>query len=222
MNNKLPNPLKAVPRYGYIPFILVVVVNCIVFYVTRLLTANAPHYDISLPVDGWIPFVPEFIVIYILAIGQWVFVLALAAREGKDFYYKATAAEMSSKVFVFLIFLFLPTSMERGDIQGNDIFDWLTKLIYTLDAPNNLFPSIHCLDSWVCLRVVCKMKTAPKWFKWANAVFSVLVFASVVLVKQHLFLDIWAGILVGELGFLMVRFLHTERLLYKLVPKRFQ
>lgn len=213
---------KIVPKYGYIPFVLVIAVNCFVFYVTRFFTAGAPHYDVSICLDKWIPFVPEFIGIYILAIGQWVLVLALAAREGKDFYYKATAAEMSSKIFVFLIFLFLPTSMERGQIQGNDIFDLLTRLIYTLDAPNNLFPSIHCLDSWVCLRVVCKMRTAPKWFKIANAIFSVLVFASVVLVKQHLFLDILGGIFIGELGFLMVRLFHTEKLLYKIVPQKLQ
>ncbi len=207
---------KWIPRYAYIPFVLVIAVNCFVFYVTRLLTANAPHYDVSIFLDDWIPFVPEFILVYILAIGQWVAILALAAREGKDFYYKATAAEMSSKVFVFLIFLFLPTSMERGQIQGNDIFDQLTRMIYTLDAPNNLFPSIHCLDSWVCLRVVCKMKTAPRWLKIGNALFSLLVFASVVLVKQHLFVDILGGIFIGELGFLLVRCLHTEKILYKI------
>ncbi len=213
---------KIVPKYGYVPFILVIAVNCFVFYVTRLLTAAAPHYDVSIWLDKKIPFVPEFIVIYILAIGQWILILALAAREEKDFYFKATAAEMSSKIFVFLIFLFLPTSMERGDIQGTDIFDMLTQLIYTLDAPNNLFPSIHCLDSWVCLRVVCKMKTAPKWFKICNAIFSLLVFASVVLVKQHLFVDILGGIFIGELGFLMVRLFHTEKLLYKMIPQKLQ
>ncbi len=213
---------RLVPPYGYIPFLLVIGVNCFVFYVTRFLTAKAPHYDVSIPLDSQIPFVPEFIVIYILAIGQWVLVLALAAREGKDFYYRATGAELSSKLFVFFIFLFMPTSMTRGEIQGSDVFDILTQIIYTLDAPNNLFPSIHCLDSWVCLRVVFQMKTVPKWFRAANAVFSVLVFASVVLVKQHLFLDIWAGIAVAELGFWMVRYLHTERILYKLVPKGLQ
>ncbi len=213
---------KLVPQYGCIPFVLVIAVNCFVFYVTRLLTAGAPHYDVSIGLDDQIPFVPEFIVIYILAIGQWILVLALAAREGKDFYYKATAAEMSSKIFVFLIFLFLPTSMERGEIQGNDMFDMLTRLIYTLDAPNNLFPSIHCLDSWVCLRVVCRMKTAPKWFRICNAIFSLLVFASVVLVKQHLFVDILGGIVIGELGFWMVRQFHTEKLLYRIVPEKLQ
>ncbi len=211
-----------IPRYGYVPFVLVIAVNCFVFYVTRLITAHAPHYDVSIWLDDVIPFMPEFILVYILAIGQWVFVLALAAREGKDFYYKATAAEMSSKVFVFLIFLFLPTSMERGQIKGNDIFDMLTRMIYTLDAPNNLFPSIHCLDSWVCLRVVCRMKTVPKWLKICNAIFSLLVFVSVVLVKQHLFVDILGGIVIGELGFVMVRLLQTERILYKIVPKRLQ
>ncbi len=211
---------KIVPKYAYIPFALVILVNCFVFYFTRLLTANAVHYDVSIPLDARIPFVPEFILVYILAIFQWVFVLALAAWEGKDFYYKATAAEMSSKIFVFFIFLFLPTSMERGNITGSTVFDMLTRLIYTLDAPNNLFPSIHCLDSWVCMIVVFKMKAAPKWLKITNAIFSVLVFASVVLVKQHLFVDILGGIFIGELGFLMVRLFRAEKLLYKITPPR--
>lgn len=210
------------PTYSYLPFLLVVAVNCFVFYATRLVTRNATHFDISIWLDDRIPFCPEFIIIYILAIGQWILVLALASFEGRRFYYKATAAELSSKLFVFFVFLLMPTTMERGTIQGSDLFDQLTGIIYALDTPDNLFPSIHCLDSWVCLRVVCKQTRAPKWFKISNAVFSLLVFASVVLVKQHLFLDILGGIVVGELGFLMVRLFHTDQLLDALIPKKLQ
>ncbi len=213
---------KWMPKYGYVPFFMVIGVTFIVFYITRLLTAEAVHYDVSLPLDSRIPFAPQFIWVYVLAYVQWVLVLVLGAREGKDFYFRGTAAEMTGKSIAFFIFLFLPTCMTRGDIQGDGLSQMMTRLIYTLDEPNNLFPSLHCLDSWVCLRLVLQMKKVPKWFKMGNAIFSFLVFASVVLVKQHLFLDIWGGILVGELGFFIVRAFHTEKLLYKIIPQKLQ
>ncbi len=214
--------LSLVPKYGYAPLFLVIFTNCFVFYFSRIFTSNAFHYDVSIPLDDKIPFVPAFIVFYLLAFVQWLVTLALCARESKDFCYKAVGADVFSKLIVFLIFLVLPTSMTRGEIEGNGIFELLTKLIYTLDSPDNLFPSLHCLDSWVCLRVVFRMKKMPKWYKLSNAVMSLLIFASVVLVKQHLFLDIWGGIIVAELGFGMVRFFHVDRLLYKIIPKGLQ
>ena len=45
----------------------------------------------------------------------------------------------------------------------------------------------------------------PRWYKWVNFVFSLLVCASTVLVKQHVFVDIFAGIAVVELGLLLAR-----------------
>ena len=43
------------------------------------------------------------------------------------------------------------------------------------------------------------------WYKAFSGVFAVLVCASTVLVKQHVLLDIPAGILLAEFGLLMAR-----------------
>ncbi len=211
--------LSIIPKYGYIPFICIILSSCFVFYVTRFITANMYHYDISTSVDDAIPFVPAFISIYVLAYVQWAVVLFMAMKYDRDFYYRSAAAEIGAKIFIFLFFVFMPTDMVRGEITGTGFFDWLTRLMYTIDQPNNLFPSMHCLDSWLCLRIAFKMKGVPSWFKWGNAAFSFLVFASVVLVKQHLFLDIFGGIMVAELGILLVKYLHFEKILYRLTPK---
>ena len=46
--------------------------------------------------------------------------------------------------------------------------------------------------------------------------FSVLVFASVILVKQHVWPDIFGGIAAAELGLLLTRLLHLDRLFARL------
>ncbi len=213
---------KIIPKYTYIPFALCGTALVLAFYATRFFTTGGYHYDIATALDDKIPFIPGFIAIYVLAYVQWVFVLWLATRESRDTFFQACAADILGKLIAIPIFLLFPTAMVRPEITGSGFFEGLTKLIYTLDAPDNLFPSLHCFDSWLCLRYACSMKKAPGWFKWANGIFSVLVFASVVLVKQHLVLDILGGILLGEAAFGACKALRAERAMHRIVPKQWQ
>lgn len=213
---------KIFPKYTYIPFVLCCLFIALAFYATRPFTADGYHYDVSTALDGKIPFVPGFIWIYVLAYGQWVFSLWLASREGMGFYFEAVSAEILGKLLSMPIFLIFPTAMVRPEIVGNSPSEWMTGLIYAMDSPDNLFPSLHCLDSWLCLRLVWKMKKVPGWYKWANGIFSVLVFASVVLVKQHLAVDILGGIAVAEVAMAVRKAVRAERVLYRIVPKRWQ
>ena len=43
------------------------------------------------------------------------------------------------------------------------------------------------------------MKRVPRWYAPAMLVLTLLVFASTLLVKQHLFVDVLAGVAVAEL-----------------------
>ncbi len=210
---------KWIPRHTYGPFALIAATIALAFYVTRLFTTNGFHYDVSIPLDDKIPLVPEFIVVYILAYAQWVLVLLLASREGRDFYHRAASAELLGKLMAIPFFLFLPTRMLRPVIHGSGIFEELTKLIYFFDAPDNLFPSLHCMDSWFCLRLMVPMKKVPGWAKWVNGVFTLLVIASVVLVKQHLFVDIFGGIAVAEAALFLARRFRLHRVLDRIFPQ---
>lgn len=211
-----------IPKHTYIPLAMMAAFIVISYDVTRLFNSGSYHYNVAIPLDSRIPFIPAFVVVYVLAFAQWVITAVLAAREGKDFYFKASSSEIMAKLVAIPIFLVFPTIMVRPEIQGGGVFDWMTRFIYACDVPDNLFPSLHCLESWVCLRLVCAMKKVPSWYKWANAAFSLLVFASVVLVKQHLILDIPGGIVVAEIGFLLGKWLKTERIMYRIVPQRWQ
>ena len=54
-------------------------------------------------------------------------------------------------------------------------------------------------------------RKVPKWYKWVNFVFSLLVCASTVLVKQHVVVDIFAGIAVAEAGLLLSRLYYDRK-----------
>ncbi len=213
--------LSPIPKYARLPLLAALIFNCAVFWPTRLLTRGAIHYDLSVGLDRALPFVPAFIVIYVLAFVQWLVGYVVICRESPGRCYKVMSGEMIAKLACLVFFLALPTSMVRPEVTGTDLFSRFTGLIYALDTPDNLFPSIHCLESWLCFRGTLGAKSIPRWYKAAMLVFTLLVFAAVVLVKQHLVLDILGGVAVAELGQLLAARFQTGRALRRLNARFF-
>lgn len=189
------------PKYVRLPLLLVVLVNMVVYYVpSRLLATEGPRYDLSIGLDALLPCVPFFLLFYVLAYVQWIGSHILHSRDSVQLCYRMAMADIVSKMICLLFFLFLPTQITRPEIVGNGIFEWGTRFIYTIDAPVNLFPSIHCLESWLCFRSAMMLQKKNAWYITAQGVLALLVFASTALIKQHFVLDIPAGILVCEIG----------------------
>lgn len=211
---------KIIPKYARMPLLVMLIFNCAVFWLTRPLTAGSYHYDLSIGADARVPFVPAFIVIYILAYVQWIVGYIVIVRDSEALCYRVISGEMLSKLLCGVLFLALPTSMVRPVVTGTDLFSRLTRLIYSLDTPDNLFPSIHCVESWLCFRGAVRAEKVGRTYKLFQLVFTLLVFASVVLVKQHLLLDIVSGVLAAELGQLLAPALRADALL-KRANRRF-
>lgn len=206
-------------KYWFIPVLTLIVMNSVAYTGTKLLTDSGNHYDIALAVDSQIPFIPAFIIIYILSYLQWIFGFGLIAAESKEVCYRVISSEVISKIICMIIFIVFPTIMTRPEITNGGVFEWITKLIYSLDTPTTLFPSVHCLESWILFRTAHKITRHKKWLIPAWFVFALLVFASVLFVKQHLILDIPAAIIVGEIGLFLGKKLRSERIFEKLNQK---
>ena len=86
-------------------------------------------------------------------------------------------------------------------MNGTGFCEWLVRFIYQMDAPVNLFPSIHCLESWCAIHAAFAMKKMPKWYRLVTVVMSLGVFASTLFIKQHVILDMFGGIAVFEIGY---------------------
>ena len=189
-----------VPPYTRIPLISMLCVHALAYYVTRPVTQRMAHFDFSLPVDDVIPFLPIFSVIYVLSYIQWIAGYILIARDGCELCRRVISGEIIAKLICMAVFLLLPTTMTRAEIVSDGFFDRIVGYIYRLDAADNLFPSIHCLESWVCFRGAMQMKRLGPWYRYFTLLFSLLVFASTVLIKQHVTVDIVGGVLTAEIG----------------------
>lgn len=195
-------------KYSFIPPLAVLATNLVSSFLTRIFTSGGHIYDIVTAWDKSIPFIPEFIYVYFLAFVQWAICLVaimIIDREKCWYYCLATSLGNLLSGVVFLVF---PTIMTiRPEFSGGGAFTELVgKFIFAADTPPmNIFPSLHCLHSWACMRMIFALKRVPASLKVINAVFSVLVFLSVLFVKQHLIFDIPTGILAFEAGLLITK-----------------
>ena len=188
------------PPYTRIPLISMVFIHSLVYYATKPITQNLTHFDFSLPIDNVIPFIPAFSVIYVLSYIEWTVGYSLIARDSRELCRLVISGEIISKLICMALFLLVPTTMTRAEVASDGCFNTVVRYIYRMDAPDNLFPSIHCLESWVCFRGAMRMKKARPWYRYFTLLFSLLVFASTVLIKQHVVLDVVGGILTAEIG----------------------
>ena len=196
---------KIIPGYAFLPIILAVATNFLVYTIARVLTAGRHHYILETWPDARIPFLTVFAIPYVLAFPQWMIGYVMIARESKTLCGRMLSGDVIAKLICGLCFLIFPTMIVRPEVTGHGFCDWLTALIYRLDAADNLFPSIHCLESWVVFRGALKIRKAPRWYAPVMFAFSLLVFASTVCLKQHVFVDIIGGILAAELGFFIAK-----------------
>lgn len=191
---------RGLPAYARTPLVLLAAMAVLAYYGTRLIDLGFAPLDFSLPIDDGLPFVPAFIVFYILAYVQWFVGCILIARESREACYGVIGGEIIAKLICTAAFIIIPSTMVRPEITSGDGFSRIVKLIYDIDAPDNLLPSIHCLESMVCIHAALRMKKIGRWYLWLTVAFSMLVFASTVLVKQHVVADVVAGIAVCEIG----------------------
>ena len=198
---------RRMPRQNLRILLLVWVVDMFTYYGTILLNRGAVYHTVELPLDALIPFVPAMIVIYVLAFVQWLGCYLLLGWEPPERCRFFALATIFAELICAACFLIYPTVMANRPVpEGTDVFSRLAAFIFAADNPSrNLLPSLHCVFSWICLRIALASPRVPRPLRAANAVLTALIFASVVLVKQHVVIDIPAGLVTAELGLLLAR-----------------
>lgn len=197
---------QIVPKYAVIPLMFTVLGNMLAYYGSTALVSifNIPRHSVAVGVDSYIPLIPWWSVIYFGCYFSWIAFYIIACRDSKKTCYDFVCAEFLAKMLCLVIFVLYPTVMaERGEVVkslGDSFFDNLCALIYKFDKPYNLFPSVHCLASYIGFRGVCWNKRCPIWLKIFAGVFAILVFLSTLFTRQHYVVDIFGGILVAEIG----------------------
>ena len=149
------------------------------------------------------PLIPEFIWVYLLAFPFWAANYILAAQRGKKIFYRFVATDLTVHLACFMVFLLIPTTNIRPQVDGNTLSEVVLNLMYAWDGgahPSNLLPSIHCYVSWLCWRGLKGAEEIPVWYQRFSLVFAVLIIISTQTLKQHYFIDAVAGVALVELA----------------------
>lgn len=173
--------------------------NGCVYYGARLLTGARLHHDMTTALDTLIPFLPWTISIYWGCYLFWCVNYCLCAAQERKERERFFCAEILAKGACLLLFLTIPTTNVRPDITGTGFWDDLMRLLYQIDAADNLFPSIHCLVSWLCWVGVRKRRDIPTWYRWFSLFAAIAVCISTLTTKQHVLADVFGGIALAEM-----------------------
>lgn len=163
-----------------------------------------------LAVDEWIPFSTAAFPVYA---SLWVYVSLPPAFIGSLRPLLAFGAWISALcLFCLGIYWLFPTAVPPAGIDWS-VYPELA-MIKNVDSAGNACPSLHVASSvftalW--LDRIARKVGAPAPLRWANALLCTAILWSTIGTRQHVVLDVAAGVVVG-LAFALPSLRHIARM----------
>jgi membrane-associated phospholipid phosphatase len=159
-----------------------------------LLNHGPAVLNLRTPLDDAIPVVPVFVIPYV-SLNPYVYATLIILLLLRTRIFQSTALAMLGAWLVsYLFYYFLQSEMIRPVLTGTDVFTQMIRAVYAGDNPYNCFPSLHTSISTIM---------AVAWYRFdrragiAAGVWTALIVASTVLIKQHYLADVLGGLIVA-------------------------
>lgn len=160
---------------------------------------RVPLYNFKTFVDDYIPLLTFFIIIYVSYGVFLIFVLLYFIKKSKpQILNEILLSIIISCLVAYVIYLLFQNYIQRPMIDSNNIFDAIYTWGNSWIASYNAFPSLHVAITTVCVIGFNKIKS--RIFK-PILIWGILIIISTVLTKQHYFLDVLSGLILGFLSF---------------------
>jgi hypothetical protein len=145
--------------------------------------------------DDMIPFCEYFVVPYVLWYGFVAGTLCyFTLRQGREKEYWQLGETLVIGMTVFLVVsLVYPNGQRlRPVLEEGNCFVRLVRLLYRIDTPTNILPSMHVFNAVTCCVAICKDQTcrSHKRLLAATRVLTVLIVLSTMFMKQHSVVDV--------------------------------
>ena len=157
--------------------------NQFAYWLGRLLGQGRSHVNMACLLDAYIPFLFWFLMSCCFALR--------GEAEGDRYFCALLLVNIGS----FLFYVFLPTSTLRPEITGGSVWDAVLSSLYRMDAPDNLFPSMHCAVSWLCWAAVRGKRAVSATLQIFSFLAAAVICVSTLTTKQHVLVDVVGGIL---------------------------
>jgi membrane-associated phospholipid phosphatase len=186
-------------RFAHLPWILVFPVYLISYFAVEAIVPTTDYWVSYIPLDDHIPFVEQYVIFYVM----WYAMLAITGLYLLFFNadgFKKYCAFIGIGFFTVLIFsLFFPNGQDLRPplelIQGKNPVDWWLRFLYGYDTNTNVMPSIHVIGTLAASFGLLQLKGSRKWWSLSIiAVFTVSICLSIVFIKQHSLVDLFAAL----------------------------
>lgn len=172
------------------------------FWIYLYLLKNPAFATTEMPVtlvDTWIKFQAWAMPVYL---SLWFYVSlppALLATR-RELYRYAFAIGVTCSIGL-IIFYFWPTTVPN--LSETRTMHASVEFLKSIDASGNACPSLHvatALFSAIWLHVILRNFASPTWVLMLNWIWCLGILYSTLAVRQHVLVDVLAGILLGALG----------------------
>lgn len=188
-----------------IPGAITLVIYLISYYVPKYVINEESAHIISFALDQYVKLFTPSVVIYILSYAQWFYCYYLILTFNKKQGIFCFVVLIVASLIGFACFMLYPTKTIRNELIPTNIFDQLMLAVYAKDSVLNAMPSFHTMWSWYSFRMIKMFGNKKSKFNNLNLLFSILVFISTQLTKQHYLIDVPAGILIVEIGIFVAK-----------------
>ncbi|MBQ3356745.1 MAG: phosphatase PAP2 family protein [Oscillospiraceae bacterium] len=202
---------RIVPTYALLPLAFTGLMNLVSYTGAKWIQSifaldNA--LDMTAKWDMMIPFEPVWILPYLITFAFWFYLYTTIAKEGPEAAYRLVTADFLGKIVSMIIFIAMPTTNVRPEVAGTGFIPFVIRFVYWIDAPRNLFPSLHCYIAWLGTRQIFEARKLRH--RGLNGVLcviaSLIVFASTLFTKQHVIADVISGVALAEICFVIAKY----------------
>ena len=180
---------------------MVALVSLVPFYIfiAAMMPGRTLHVP-ELPFDRAVPLQPAWTLVY-ASLYLFAILLPLFVVHQEEQIRRTVLAYLTVWVSAYVCFLLYPTAALRpARVIGEGFGVWSLQFLYSMDPPYNCFPSLHVAHSFVsaltCYRV-------HRGVGIAAAIGASLIGVSTLFTKQHYVLDVFAGILLAYVAYVV-------------------
>jgi CDP-diacylglycerol--glycerol-3-phosphate 3-phosphatidyltransferase len=140
----------------------------------------------------------------------WYF--SFRCKDRGEYWQLIGAAATGMTVFIITSFVYPNGQNLRPVLGEGSLFTQAVRLLYQIDTPTNILPSMHVFMAVACCVAVCRNQECGKHRKliWSTELLTVLIILSTMLLKQHSVVDVLLALVLYGVCY---------QLFYRIVPQ---
>ena len=189
-------------EFRHLKLLLGWVIYFALYFLTEQLIKPENCHLIHSPLDDRIPFCELFALFYVGWYALIAFSLLWFLLYHINGFRHLQTYIFTAQMLATAVYILYPSrhALRPVTFPRQNILTDLMALIYRIDTPTGIFPSLHVAISLGIASAWLREKSVALWIRLAVALFCLGVCVSVAFVKQHSVLDIFGAIPLWFLG----------------------